>query len=85
VIVGHPVEAKVKWATAASYVGSAGVLAVLEAVRDQPALVSGLPSWLGPLVLAVVPAAVTAVAGWQARHTPRTEDRVEAPWRPPRE
>lgn len=71
--MGYPVEKKVKAATAASYLGSAALLEVLTEVRDQPGLVSFLPGWAGPIVLAVIPALVTGVAGWQATHTPRTE------------
>lgn len=66
-----PIETKVKAATLAAYLGSTALLAVLTAVQDQPELVSWLPAWLAPFLLAVIPAAVTAVAGYQARHTPR--------------
>jgi hypothetical protein len=67
-----PVERKVTVAAAAAYLGSTGLLAALTAVQDQPGLVGFLPAWLAPFVLPVVPAAVTFVAGYQARHTPRT-------------
>ena len=67
-----PIEQKVKAATAAAYLGSTGLLAALTAVQDQPGLVGFLPAWLSPFVLPIVPAAVTLVAGYQARHTPRS-------------
>lgn len=66
-----PIETKVKAATAAAYVASTGLLAGLTAVQSQPGLVGWMPAWLTPFVLGLVPAAVTAVSGYQARHTPR--------------
>ena len=67
-----PVEKKVTAATAAAYLGSTGLLAVLEAARDNTELVGWMPSGVTPFVLALVPAAITFVSGWAARHTPRT-------------
>jgi hypothetical protein len=66
-----PIEQKVKAATAAAYVGSAGLLGALTAVQDNGRLVGWLPDGLAPFVLALVPTAITAVSGWKARHTPR--------------
>lgn len=66
-----PVERKVKAATAAAYVGSAGLLGALTAVEDDGHLVGWMPDGLAPFVLALVPTAITAVSGWMARHTPR--------------
>ncbi|MEV1063366.1 holin [Streptomyces sp. NPDC050263] len=66
-----PVEKKVTAATAAAYVGSTGLLASLEAVPDHAELVGWMPSALAPFVLALVPAAITFVSGWAAKHTPR--------------
>ena len=66
-----PVEKKVTAATAAAYVGSTGLLAGLEAVQDHAELVGWMPSALAPFVLALVPAAITFVSGWAAKHTPR--------------
>lgn len=68
-----PIERKVTAATAAAYLGSTGLLAAITAVQDQPGLVGFLPTWLAPFVLPLVPAAATLVAGYQARHTPRTD------------
>lgn len=67
------VERKVKAAAAATYLGSTGLLAALEAVQDSPGVVSWLPDWVEPFVLAVVPTGVTFVSAYQARHTPRED------------
>lgn len=69
--MAEPVEKKVTAATASTYVGSTALLAGLEAVQDHNELVGFLPSGLAPFVLALVPAAITFVAGWAAKHTPR--------------
>lgn len=65
-----PVEAKVKAATSATFVVSL-VVAVLNAVVADDQLLQPLPAWLQPLIIALVPAAVTFLSGWQAKHTPR--------------
>ncbi|MGW0599971.1 holin [Streptomyces sp. NPDC002776] len=65
------IETKVTAATAAAYAGSTGLLASLEAVQDHAELVGWMPSGLAPFVLALVPAAITLVSGWAAKHTPR--------------
>ena len=65
-----PVEQKVKAATSATFVVSL-VIAVLNAVVADDSLLQPLPSWLQPIVIALVPAAVTFLSGWQASHTPR--------------
>ncbi|MFJ9427611.1 holin [Streptomyces sp. NPDC101249] len=67
------VEKKVTAATAGTFLGSTGLLAVLEAARDNTALVGWMPSGLAPFVLALVPTAITFVSGWVTRHTPRTD------------
>jgi len=65
-----PVEEKVKAATAASFLVSL-VIAILNDVAANAALLDPLPRWLQVPVIALVPTAVTWLAGWQARHTPR--------------
>ncbi|MEV7770600.1 holin [Kitasatospora sp. NPDC086791] len=67
------IETKVKAATVAAYLGSTALLADLTAVQNQPGLVSWMPGWLAPFVLSLIPTAITAVAGYQARHTPRPD------------
>jgi hypothetical protein len=66
----HVVESKVKWSTAGAYLASSGVLGVLGAVEDSH-IVDGMPDSVSALVLSLVPALVTFVAGWKAKHTPR--------------
>ncbi|MGW6391239.1 holin [Streptomyces sp. NPDC055103] len=68
-----PVEKKVTWASAAAYLGSTSVLAVLAAVQDNARLLAPMPDALAPFVLALVPTAVTFVSGWAVRHTPRPD------------
>jgi len=65
-----PVEAKVKAATSATFVVSL-LLAVLNSVVADDSLLQPLPSWLQAIVIAVGPAAVTFLSGWQANHSPR--------------
>lgn len=68
-----PIEKKVKLASAVTYLASLAGLAVLGAVTDDPSLISGMPDALEPFVLALVPAATAAIAGWAAPHTPRSD------------
>jgi predicted Kef-type K+ transport protein len=65
-----PVEAKVKSATAATFVVSL-VIAVLNGVVADDSLLQPLPAWLQAAVLAIAPTAVTFLSGWSAAHTPR--------------
>lgn len=65
-----PIEAKVKAATSVTFVASL-LLAVLNAVSADSALLDPLPAWLQAALVALIPTAVTYLAGWQARHTPR--------------
>lgn len=67
-----PIEAKVKSATAATFVVSL-LLAVLNSVVADDSLLGPLPSWLQPVVIAVAPAAVTFLSGWAAQHSPRAD------------
>ncbi|GGZ51876.1 holin [Streptomyces rubiginosohelvolus] len=68
-----PIEKKVKASSVVTYLASLAGLAVLGAVTDDPSLISGMPDALEPFVLALVPAAAAAIAGWAAPHTPRTD------------
>ncbi|NWF31283.1 holin [Streptomyces sp. PKU-EA00015] len=66
-----PVETKVKAASAATFlVGIA--IAVLNAVAADSSLLGPLPAWLQAITLPLVPTALTWLAGYQARHTPRS-------------
>jgi hypothetical protein len=66
-----PVEKKVTIATVGAYLGSTGLLAILTAVQGDAGLVAPLPDATEPFVLALIPAAITFVGGWAAKHTPR--------------
>jgi len=68
-----PVEAKVKAATLATYLGSVGVLAVLQAVSGDLSLIAFLPDWLETILVPLVPTAITAVSSYKADHTPRPD------------
>ncbi|MCC9686846.1 holin [Streptomyces sp. MNU103] len=67
----EPVESKVKAASAVSYLAGVAGLSVVNAVQGEPVLLSSLADWLEPFVLALLPAAGAAIAGWIAPHTPR--------------
>jgi hypothetical protein len=67
------IETKVKAASAFTYLVGVAGLSVVNAVQDQPVIIGGLPDWLEPFVLAVLPAAAAAIAGWKAPHTPRPD------------
>ncbi|MEU5834452.1 holin [Streptomyces diacarni] len=68
-----PVERKVTAASAAAYVGSAGLLGALAALQDHGRLLEWMPDGLTPFVAALIPTAITAVSGWVAKHTPRDD------------
>ncbi|WP_055563592.1 hypothetical protein [Streptomyces atriruber] len=65
------VENKVTFATVAAYLASTGLLAVLTAVQSDDRLIGFLPTGIAPFALALIPAAVTFVSGWAAKHSPR--------------
>lgn len=65
------VETKVTAASAATYVASTGLLAILATVQDHAQLLSWMPDAVSPFVLALVPTAIAFVSGWSAQHTPR--------------
>ncbi|MFG3258664.1 holin [Streptomyces sp. NPDC048172] len=73
-----PVEKKVTASSVAAFLASVGLLAVLTAIQDNNGLVSGLPDALEPLILALVPTAITFVSGWMAKHTPRPDIDADA-------
>ncbi|MFI6986015.1 holin [Embleya sp. NPDC050154] len=73
-----PMETKVKVAGAASYLGFAALLGVLTAVGDA-GLVSWLPDVVEVFVAPMVPTAITMVAAWKAKHTPRPADDTTTP------
>ncbi|MGW7001449.1 holin [Streptomyces sp. NPDC054933] len=72
------VEAKVKAATAGSFVVSLLIM-VLNAVVANNGLLKPLPAWLQAIVIALAPTLVTFLAGFQAPHTPRVAPAPEPP------
>ncbi|MFE7360652.1 holin [[Kitasatospora] papulosa] len=66
-----PTEAKVKAASTGAFLAGLAI-AVLNAVVADSSLLGPLPVWLQAPVLALVPAGLTWLAGYQARHTPRS-------------
>ncbi|GAA1769837.1 hypothetical protein [Nonomuraea bangladeshensis] len=69
----RPVETKVKAMTLTAYLSGVAGMAVLQAVSADPSMISFLPDWVEAILLPLVPTALAAVAGWQARHTPRPD------------
>jgi hypothetical protein len=62
------IEAKVKSAAVAALLASLAI-ALLNALVGDDALLGSLPSWLQFIVITVVPAVVTFLAGYKAKHT----------------
>lgn len=68
-----PVEAKVKWASLGGFLGSVGLLAILQVLDSDHSLIEWWPDWLEAVTIPLLPTAIAAVAGWKARHTPRPD------------
>lgn len=73
----YKVAPKVRWATVATFLGVAVLLAVLQQVQVSPGMVSFLPDVIEPAVLAAIPAAITFLVGYQAKHQVRSEDTAD--------
>lgn len=71
------IELKVWVTTAVTFLISC-VVAVAEAVADNPAVLDGMPAWARFLILAIVPAVVVFGAGYAAPHTDRPDLTEEA-------
>ncbi len=69
------VETKVTWATIGAYLASLFLVAIANGLQDvDHALVLGaMPEALETILLPALPAAVTFVSGWLAKHTPRPD------------
>lgn len=68
-----PMEAKVKWASLGGFLGSVGLLAILQAVDSDHSLIEFWPDWLEAITIPLLPTAIAAVAGYRARHTARPD------------
>lgn len=73
--VPAPVEKKVTVATLASYLGGLALLAILNGVADTD-LVASLPDAVEVFIAPMIPTAVTFIAGYVTRHTPRNDAQV---------
>ncbi|GII89726.1 hypothetical protein Ssi03_77160 [Sphaerisporangium siamense] len=69
----RPVEAKVKAAGVGAFLGSIGLLAILQAVDADHSLIDFLPDWLETVLIPLIPTGITVAAGWRAQHTPRPD------------
>lgn len=69
------IEQKVKASTAASYLVSLVVIALANGIQDHEGslLLGSLPDWLESLLLPLLPAIATFLAGWAAKHTHRPD------------
>lgn len=72
-VAKSPVEKKVTWSTVGAYIASLVMLAILNAVGNDNGLISGLPDWLEDILLPLIPAAISFLSGWSAKHTPRPD------------
>lgn len=64
------IETKVTAATATTFVVGLAV-AILNAAQADTTLLTPLPGWAQAPLIALIPTALTFLAGYQARHTPR--------------
>lgn len=67
-----PIEAKVKAASLASYIAGVALMGVLNGITDAN-LIAGLPDVVEAFVAPMIPTAITFLAGYVARHTPRRD------------
>ncbi len=71
-VAKKPIEAKVlASAGAAAVIGV--VIAVLNAVQNDPSLLGSLPTWLQSVILVAIPTVLTFLAGYSTPHTPRPD------------
>lgn len=68
------IETKVKASTAGSYIGALLLMALADGVQNEGSLIlGGLPDWLEPFIVALLPAVVTFATGYLAKHTHRPD------------
>lgn len=68
-----PVETKVKVTSTMTYLCTVALLAVLQAVSDDPNMLSPLPDWAEVPLVAILPTVIVLLAGIGAKHTPRPD------------
>lgn len=64
------VESKVKWSAVAAFVAGV-VVAILNAVQDNPDLLGSMPTWAQTVIIALAPALLAFLGGYAAPHTAR--------------
>ncbi len=73
-MISKPViEKKVTYASLGTYIGTAVLLIVAEAVNKDATLISGLPDWAEALIVPVIPSLITFLTGYRTAHTPRPD------------
>ena len=66
------VARKVKFSSAAAYLGFAGLLAIVQVVtNNQDLIVSFLPPWATVFIAPLVPAVLAFITGWETKHAPQ--------------
>ena len=64
------IETKVTNASVMTYFGVVALLTILESISSLD-LIPDMPGWLTVIITPVIPAAMTFLAGYASRHTPR--------------
>lgn len=67
-----PVEAKVKASTLMATLAGLAI-ALLNAVAADNSLLGPVPAWLQAPLVTLIPPALAFLGGYQARHTPRSD------------
>lgn len=67
-----PVERKVTFSALATYLGSVGVLAIIEAAGNLD-LLAGAPGWAQVILAPAIPGLLAAAGGFFAAHTKRDD------------
>ncbi|RPE34905.1 holin [Kitasatospora cineracea] len=72
-----PIEIKVI-ASATATAGAGVAIAALNAIEADNSLLGPLPAWAQAPLIALVPPALAFLAGYRARHTPRSDAAARA-------
>ncbi|MGV9779817.1 hypothetical protein [Streptosporangium sp. NPDC003464] len=73
ITTSKPVEAKVKAMTVGIYLACSALLLILELIKGDLSLIDFLPGWVQALIAPLLPTAIAAIVGYQARHTSRPD------------
>lgn len=77
--VRSPIEKKVTAGAVVAYLVSLAGLAIVNAVTGDASLLGPLPDWLETILVPIVPALGSLLAGYNAHHTPRPDLAVSSP------